>query len=46
MSEASNWQNYFVRVQRYLATHDLKSEELDYKRETGQQLRKIRSIVV
>ena len=42
MSEASKWDDYFDRVRQYLDTRDLKSEELDYKHETGHQLRRYR----
>ena len=38
MSETSKWDDYFVRVGRYLESRDLESEELDYKRETAQEL--------
>ena len=38
MSETSNWDGYFLRVGRYLESRDLESEELDYKRETAQEL--------
>ena len=39
MSESSgNWDAYFAKVERYLNTHSLESEELNYKRETAQQL--------
>ena len=35
MSETSKWDDYFVRVGRYLESRDIESEELNYKRETG-----------
>ena len=38
MSETSNWDDYFVRVGRYLESGNIESEELDYKRETAEQL--------
>ena len=38
MSETSTWGDYFVRVDRYLETGDIESEELGYKRETAQRL--------
>ena len=46
MSETNSWEHYLVRVRRYLDTHDLKSEELDYKQETGQQLRQQRGRLI
>ena len=42
MSETSNWDDYFVRVGRYLESRDLESEELDYKRATAQELARYR----
>ena len=42
MSETSKWDDYFVRVGRYLESRDLESEELDYKRETAQVLARYR----
>ena len=38
MSETSKWDDYFVRVVRYLESRHLESEELDYKHETARQL--------
>ena len=46
MSETNSWDHYLVRVRRYLDTHDLKSEELDYKQKTGQQLRQQRGRLI
>ena len=42
MSETSKWDDYFVRVGRYLESRDIESEELDYKRETAQELARYR----
>ena len=42
MSETSNWGGYFVRVGRYLESRDIESEELNYKRETAQELARYR----
>ena len=36
--EISKWDDYFVRVDRYLENGDIESEELGYKRETAQRL--------
>ena len=38
MLETSKWDDYFVRVDRYLENGDIESEELGYKRETAQRL--------
>ena len=43
MSEKSTWDDYLSRVGWYLDMHDLRSEELDYKRETAQELARIRA---
>ena len=42
MSETSKWDDYFVRVGRYLKSRDIEGEELDYKRETAQELARYR----
>ena len=42
MFEASNWDDYFVRVGRYLESRDIESEELNYKHETAQELARYR----
>ena len=42
MSETSKWDDYFVRVGRYLESRDIEGEELDYKRETAQELARYR----
>ena len=42
MSETSKWDDYFVRVGRYLDSRDIESEELNYKRETAQELARYR----
>ena len=41
-SEAGNWDDYFVRVGRYLKIGDIESEELDYKRAAAQELARYR----
>ena len=38
MSETSKWDEYFARVDRYLANADIESDELGYKRETARRL--------
>ena len=42
MSETSKWDDYFVRVGRYLDSRDIESEELNYKRETAHELARYR----
>ena len=42
MSETSKWDDYFVRVGRYLEYGDIESEELEYKRETAHELARYR----
>ena len=42
MSETSKWDDYFVRVERYLEIRDIESEELAYKREAAQELARYR----
>ena len=42
MSETSKWDDYFARVGRYLESRDIEGEELDYKRETAQELARYR----
>ena len=42
MPETSKWDDYFVRVGRYLESRDIESEELDYKREAAHELARYR----
>ena len=42
MPETSKWDDYFVRVGRYLEYGDIESEELDYKREAAHELARYR----
>ncbi len=42
MSETNKWDDYFVRVRRYLQVGDIESEELDYKRAAAQELARYR----
>ena len=42
MSDATRWDDYFARVERYLETGKIESEELNYKRETAQELARYR----
>ena len=42
MSETSKWDDYFVRVGRYLEYGDIESEELEYKREAAHELARYR----
>ena len=46
MSENSKWDDYFVRVGRYLQVGDIESEELNYKRETAQELAQYRETLL
>ena len=47
MSESSgNWDAYFERVERYLDEHDLKSDQLDPRREIGRQFQRHREEVL
>ena len=46
MSETSNWDDYFVRVGSYLESKDIESEELNYKRETAQDLARYRETLL
>ena len=43
MSDATRWDDYFARVERYLETGKIESEELDYKREAAQELARYRT---
>ncbi len=38
MDEATRWDEYIKRAQRYIDNGELESRELDYKRETERQL--------
>ena len=42
MPETSKWDDYFVRVGRYLEIRDIESEELAYKRAAAQELARYR----
>ena len=42
MPETSKWDDYFVRVGRYLEYGDIESEELEYKREAAHELARYR----
>ena len=46
MSETRNWDEYFVRVESYLESKDIESEELNYKRETAQELARYRETLL
>ena len=46
MSETNKWDAYFVRVGRYLQVGDIESEELNYKRETAQELARYRETLL